>query len=409
MHWHHQFEELYTHRQSENMLPRRQAQILTTPTTDQENVNIHCKINLTAHERDLLIDCARWPPTQRYALLQSCRSLSVSRCGTSFSLRCPELSPGSSCDTSPSPAPCCLIWDPTQSAQPITTSSSWLPSTPTFLTRSSSSQHSDLQCGGRWDCCYVRCQLYGSSSRSTVSSCFLTALRAVTITSIFSSEASRLSFVCSPLGQCTSASQTRTSRFDMISKSCVALRPGASPASLCVRLYSDSKVIPSTFPTLNLLKLLAFTAPCSVKAISDPDLPWCPTYTAGMKADSSRHDDQHVKQQLSPRFSLQTPPLVCPSVFLWAAEWPSTVWTVSWGLHNGIQANKQDFASILKLYRSSVEVLSVLNWPFTLCRATVSDRRFLSYTLHTWQTFRNSFFQSFDGFIVAFHQNSLVS
>ena len=31
----------------------------------------------------------------------------------------------------------------------------------------------------------------------------------------------------------------------------------------------------------------------------------------------------------------------------------------------GIQANKQDFASILQLCRSSVEVLSVLNWPFT--------------------------------------------
>ena len=46
--------------------------------------------------------------------------------------------------------------------------------------------------------------------------------RAVTITSI-SSEASRLSFVCSPPGQCTSASQTRTSRFDIISTSCVAL------------------------------------------------------------------------------------------------------------------------------------------------------------------------------------------
>ena len=36
----------------------------------------------------------------------------------------------------------------------------------------------------------------------------------------------------------------------------------------------------------NLLKLRAFTAPCSVKAISAPDLPWCPTYTAGVKADS---------------------------------------------------------------------------------------------------------------------------
>ena len=52
----------------------------------------------------------------------------------------------------------------------------------------------------------------------------LTAVRTVTITSIISSEASRLSFVCSPLGQCISASQARTSRFDIIGTSCVALR-----------------------------------------------------------------------------------------------------------------------------------------------------------------------------------------
>ena len=57
---------------------------------------------------------------------------------------------------------------------------------------------------------------------------FLTALRAVTATSIIFSEASRLSFVCSPPAQCTSASQTRTSRFDIISTSCVALRPTRS-------------------------------------------------------------------------------------------------------------------------------------------------------------------------------------
>ena len=52
---------------------------------------------------------------------------------------------------------------------------------------------------------------------------FLTAVRTVTITSIISSEASRLSFVCSPPGQCTPAPQTRTSRFDIIDTSCAAL------------------------------------------------------------------------------------------------------------------------------------------------------------------------------------------
>ena len=63
---------------------------------------------------------------RQHALLQSCRSLSVSQYGTSAAKNytgcfrgCLELSPEISCDSSTSHTPCCLIWDPTQPTQPI--------------------------------------------------------------------------------------------------------------------------------------------------------------------------------------------------------------------------------------------------------------------------------------------------
>ena len=83
----------------------------------------------------------------------------------------------------------------------------------------------------------------------------------------------------------------------------------------------------------------------------------------------------------------------------------------------GIQAHKQDFASILQLYRSSVEVLNVLNWPFT-CFTAFSAEPFsrlspTSASLGAHSTpgkhSETLSFQSFDGWlVVALHQNPFV-
>ena len=179
-------------------------------------------------------------------LCRNAERLAAKNC-TGCSRRCLELSRGSSCDSSPSHALCCLIWDPTQPAQPIN---------PAYATHHYlvlvASIVSDLldkivilaALGSAmwWPLRLLLHSLPVISSRSTVSSC---------TTSIIFSEASHLSFVCSPPRQCTSASQTRTSRFGIISTTCVALRPTRShPAQRRCALIVGGLVLPTSHHAL---------------------------------------------------------------------------------------------------------------------------------------------------------------
>ena len=222
---------------------------------------------------------------ERYALLHSCQSLSVSQCGTSAAKNytgcfrgCLELSPETSCDSSPSHAPCCLIWDTTQPAQPINPayathhhlvlvasidsdlldkivllaalgSAMWWPLT--LLLRSLPTVRIIVEINGA--------VVYTSTGVDSCSSRHFTRSR--------SRQSSPLkllvchSFAHSPW-QRTSSSQTRTSRFDMISTSCVALRPTRShPAQRRCALIVDGLVLPTSHHALTPWRYVCFSLP----------------------------------------------------------------------------------------------------------------------------------------------------
>ena len=148
---------------------------------------------------------------------------------TGFSRGCLELSPETSCDSSPSHALCCLIWDPTQPAQtqrcqPYTT-------------------HHYLDLVASIDSDFLDKIVILRSTRI----CNLRSLPAVRIiieingvvvytsTDVDSCSSRHFSVghdhvnhllwsFSSVLRLLTSLRQTRTSRFDLISTSCVALR-----------------------------------------------------------------------------------------------------------------------------------------------------------------------------------------